>query len=371
MIKILHLIDNLGAGGRERQLIELVKKLDSNSNIHCSILTFSKTVHYQKIAYYNTPVFTIERRYKKDISLFFQLWRYISSNRPAILHTWSSMTAVYAAPLSRVLRIPLINGMVRSAHFKMSYSDERWIRARLTFPFSNVIISNCRAGLRAYGVPSRKAICIPNGFDFNRLKGLEDPSLIRAKYGIHTSKIVGMVASFSKNKDYRKYIRVAINVLRRRQDVTFLAIGDGNHLPLIKALVPSKLRKRIKFLGRLDNVESIINTFSIGVLITDISKHGEGLSNSIMEYMASGKPVIATDYGGNCELIKHGFSGYLVSRNDPSLFEAYIHRLLDDVELASILGKNGRNTITDEFSINKMVNRYKNLYNRIALGNSY
>ena len=109
----------------------------------------------------------------------------------------------------------------------MSFFNEGLFRARLTFPFSSVIVGNSIAGLKAYQVPKRKGICIYNGFNFNRITNLEIKAIVRSKFNINTAKIVGMVAGFFDRKDYETYLKTALLILKERTDVSFMAIGEG------------------------------------------------------------------------------------------------------------------------------------------------
>jgi glycosyltransferase involved in cell wall biosynthesis len=272
------------------------------------------------------------------------------------------MTSIYAAPVTKLLNISFINGMVRSAHENMSITDERRVRGLLTIPFADLVVSNTRAGLKAYRVPHKKRVCIPNGFDLHRLSSLESRNSIRSKLDIRTNHVVGMVASFSEKKDYNAFISTAIKVLENRRDVTFLAIGEGKSRDRIMKMAHGKYADRIRFTGRISNVESVVNVLDIGLLLTNIKNHGEGISNAIMEYMALGKPVIATDYGGNREIVSHGQNGYLVKNNNPESNAFYIRTLIEDQLLAKRMGENSRQIIENKFTMVKMLNAYKSIY---------
>ena len=119
---------------------------------------------------------------------------------------------------------------------------------------------------------------------------------------------------------------------------------------------------KIKFLGRQENVESIINIFNIGILMSNNKVHGEGISNSIMEYMILGKPVIATIGGGTRELVVDQQTGFLVKSESPEKLAEQILLLLKDTVLANKIGKAGKKRIISEFGLDKMVNKYYKLY---------
>jgi glycosyltransferase involved in cell wall biosynthesis len=279
--------------------------------------------------------------------------------RPHIVHSWNSMCSVYAAPLARLSGAKLVNGTIRAAQPELTWRDPDYFRAKLTAPLSNVVVANSAAGLRAYGVPAAKGVCIHNGFDQKRLASLSPPERIRAELSIETPQIV---CAFSRWKDYDTFVRAAAKVLDDRNDVTFLAVGDGPNLAAVQGGIEPRHRARLKFAGRRADVESIVNIFSVGVLLSVL---GEGLSNAIMEYMALGKPVIATDCEGNRELIEEGETGYLVPARDSGALANGIAKLLDSPVLAERLGENGRQRIRNAFSLESMTQSYHRLYRHI------
>lgn len=359
-MKIVHFIDSLRPGGKERQVVELLKGLLSK-DIECELVLMSNNIHYDSLSKFNIRIHYLIRRNKKDPIILFKLFNLCKEIRPDVIHSWDSMTSVYSVPIAKILNIKFVNGMIRDATPKFKFVDKAYIRSKLTFPFSDVIVSNSFAGIKAYNAPLNKRLFIHNGFDFSRLRNLKDREAIKAKFGICTEKIIGMVANFSNNKDYETYIAAAQMILKKRNDVTFLAIGHGDNLDKCKKLVRSQFKDKIKFLGKQQNVESIINVFDVGVLCS----HGEAISNSIMEYMALGKPVAATDGGGTKELVLHGETGFLIKSHNANDMGERIEQLLEDKDLAISMGNAGRERIKREFNLEKMTNLYIALYERV------
>ena len=248
------------------------------------------------------------------------------------------MTAVYLAPVCYLLKCSLINGMVTNVPSKQNLTNHHWLRGRLTFPFSHFVVSNSMAGLKAYRVPAGKGVVIPNGFNFERLKNITGKDLIREELKIETKHIVGMVASFSGQKDYPTYFKASQLVLAKRNDVTFLAIGLGTDSAGAWDLIKTINRNFFRLIGKRDDIEDLINTMDIGVLAT----FTEGISNSILEYMGFGKPVIATEGGGTCEIVQDGITGFLVQVENPEEMADRMETLLESRELRSGHGS-GRN----------------------------
>ena len=360
-IKVLFIVSNLSAGGQERQLIELLKGLAINKDINCELVIFSHNIHYNDLKKFEINIHYILRRHRKDIIVFFKFFKLCKKIKPDIIHTWGPTPAGYVFLIAKILGIKFINGFIRNA-FVPKIFDNNWFRSKLTFPFSDIITSNSKAGLISYGLQNnRKGIVIYNGFDLKRIEHLEDKELIKKSFSIKTKYVIGMVAAFSDKKDYETYIKAANIVLEKKNDVTFVAVGNGPNLDKCKSLVNLIFKDRIKFLGMQEDVESIVNIFDIGVLAT----YTEGISNSIMEYMALGKPVIATDGGGTNELLINNETGYLVEQGNVEQLTRKMLILLENSEKAKKMGNSGRNRIISKFSLEKMINSYFQLYKNI------
>ncbi len=364
-MRIVHIIDTLRSGGRERQLVELLKGLSKEKGISCDLIVMSDDIHYTYLNELGITVHKLIRKSKHDISCFFRLYQLVSSINPDILHSWGSMCSVYAMPYILVKPVLFVNGYLRSAPPNWNWRHQDWLRSKISFPISDVIVANSNAGLKVYKVPVDKGCCIYNGFDFDRVSSLENEPETRNRLGIQTKYVIGMVASFSDKKDFKAFILCGLSVLDSRKDVTFVSVGDGENRSVCEDLIPEKYKRNFVFTGKVLDTESIIRVFDVGVLLSNISLHGEGISNSIMEYMALGKPVVASDSGGNTELVKHDVTGFIVSGNSIEKVVPLLNKLLDDESLAYSYGNSGLKRIRTEFSFSSLVNRYKSMYSEI------
>ena len=118
----------------------------------------------------------------------------------------------------------------------------------------------------------------------------------------------------------------------------------------------------IKFLGLRNDVESIMKISDIGVLMSNNLKHGEGISNSIMEYMANGKPVIVSNNGGNSEIVLNDETGYIIDKNCHIILSNKIYALLSHSPTLKKFGMNSKSRILNHFNIETMVYKFKDLY---------
>ena len=360
-MKILFIIDTLGSGGKERRLTELLKALKVRQNIEFELVVMSRNIHYREVLDLGINIRYIIRETKKDISVFNKFYKLCRNYRPDIVHCWDSMTAVYLVPTCKLLHIKLVNGMVIDSPVRQNVFNKYWLRARLTFPFSDIIVGNSRAGLLAYKAPESRGYIVYNGFSSERTEKLINKEFIKKQLNINTDYMVGMVATFWENKDYPTYYEAAQSLLAKRKDITFLAIGNNTDSFESLNLIDKQYMENFRFLGKRSDIESYINSMDICILST----FTEGISNSIMEYMALGKPVVATRGGGTSEIVINEETGFLVDTSNPGELAGKIEILLNDRKLREKMGSAGRGRVKDIFSIEQMVTKYINLYNML------
>ncbi|HXS54573.1 MAG TPA: glycosyltransferase [Hanamia sp.] len=357
-MKILFFIDSLQFGGKERRLVELMKGIKPNTDIEFELVVMNKDIQFHEVFDLGIRIHYLIRKTKKDLSVFQKFYKICKIYSPYIVHCWDSMTAVYAIPSCKLLNLKLVNGLIVDAPVRQNIFNKHWFRAQLTFPFSNIIIANSKAGLAAYKVPTSKSYLIYNGFNFNRSNNIIQSDITRKELKINTKYIIGMIASFSVYKDYKTYFKAAQLLLNQRNDITFLAIGNNTDSTLAKNLIESKYLDHFKLLGKISGVESLINAMDICVLST----FTEGISNSILEYMALGKPVIASSGGGTDEIIENTKTGFLINQSNPAELSEKIEILLKDPELRNQMGTAGQKRIKKMFSIESMSNQYISFY---------
>jgi glycosyltransferase involved in cell wall biosynthesis len=365
-MKVLFIIDCLASGGKERRLTELMKMLRTKSTTLFELVVMSSDIHYKEVLELNIKIHYVLRKSKKDISVFGKLYAICRNYKPDIVHCWDDMTAVYIAPICKILKIKMVNGMVVDTPVNFSVRNKSWLRAKLTFPLSDLIIGNSHAGLKAYNAPVHKSICIYNGMHLSRFDNLKNQDIVLNEIFGGKSQhdfIVGMVAAFEDRKDYETLIKAAIVLVSIYDDIKFVFVGDGKNLKSIKSCIPTKVEGKFLFLGKRSEIELIVNSFDLGVLLTNTKVHGEGISNSILEYMAMSKPVIATKGGGTNELVVNNVNGYLIDAENVEQLIEKIQILKNNPLMRIEFGKNGRKLIGDKFEINVMTQKYLDQYN--------
>lgn len=364
--RILFFIGSFKGGGKERRLVELLSYLSDKNNYEIMVVVTDPIIdfpafHELKILYRIIP-----KTWKRnDLTVFYKFYKICREFNPHLIHTWGRIQSFYALPVVIGRGIPLVNGQITSAPPNANRWSLNKLLDRINFKFSTVILSNSRAGIEAYNPPLRKIKIIYNGISLSRFENLPAPEQVRSKYGISTPYTVVMVATFSGNKDYKTFFNVAEKITRVRHDITFIAVGGDT--PRERALIIPFMERAnrnpwIVLTGRITDVEAVVNSCTVGVLFSNNSKHGEGISNSIIEYMSLARPVMANDAGGTKEIVQHNVNGYLVTHQNENEIAALITELIDNPDKCRAFGKAGRKKIEEEFLIERMGKAFEQTY---------
>jgi glycosyltransferase involved in cell wall biosynthesis len=366
--RILFFLGSLRAGGKERRMIELLTYLKKKGNYKLMVVLTEDVVDFPAFYDLDIPYRVMSKVLPKyDPSIFYKFYKICREFQPDLIHSWGSVQSFYAIPAVSLQKIPLVNSQITAAPPDSARSSFSKVIDNANFKFSKLIISNSIAGLKAFQPPLEKSQVIYNGINLNRFEGLPEKERMKEKYNIKTPYAVAMVASISPNKDYDRFVQVAERVTAIREDVTFIGIGgycDGDER--YRNLVDITYNKpRIIFSGVIDEVEALVNACDVGVLFSNKAVHGEGISNSIMEYMALAKPVIANNAGGTGEILKDKVTGYLVDNENVDELVEMVLDLIENKEKNQNFGKKGREIIESVFSLEKMGESFEKAYMQV------
>ena len=366
MIKVLILNDELTRGGKERRIAELVKYCKLHYEIIFEIVVIHDKIEYEDIYETGYKIHTLKWAENKTIDSFKRLFAIAKSFNPDIIHSWSSMTDVIGVSLKMYTHKKLISSMIARVIPYRSLKDKDYRRALYTFPFIDFITSNTKAGLETYHAPKRKSSCIYNGFNFERSNNLQKAGVLKKQHNLENKFVVGMVAAFAERKDQETFISAALSLLKKYPGkIAFVLIGYGAYEEERRKQSGEHFQNDIIFIGMCNFVEEYINIFNVGVLCTNSEFHGEGISNAILEYMALGKPVIASEGGGTKEIVDDTINGLLIKPKQPELLEEKIIYLMNNPEKARDMGLQGQLKIRQHFSIEAMCSGFIKLYEKL------
>jgi glycosyltransferase involved in cell wall biosynthesis len=361
-MKLVFIIDSLGVGGKERRCIQLIKGLESLVQEKIHLILFDDIIGYSGVETLNVSIHKLNRKTPKEIGVAFRLYRCIKRIKPDIVLSWSLMGSFWLNLLSLFMRFIYISAYVANVNKPIFFSIGNIARL-FSFRFSKYIIGNSKVGLKTYGVPPKKSVLIYNGFDAERINNLSSIESVRDNLDITTRFLLVMGARVSYGKDYQTYIDAAKLILKERDDVTFLAVGDGPLLNYYESQLSIYESKFIRFIGHRENIEEIVNASDICILCSE----SEGISNFVLESMALGKPVIASNAGGMPEIVNDCVTGFLVEKKNKLQLKTKVIELLNDDVKRIRFGENSLKSVSANFTLNNMCNQFYSLFEKCML----
>lgn len=360
-MRLTFVVDTFTAGGKERRCLQLIQGLNSRGIKDIQFIIINNGIEYPELFETSVKIVVLNRKElgKSNYKTFWELRDGIKSFAPNIVVGWGAMSLFFLNLIKLTLPFRYIAAHV--ANTNKPRGKERIIMTGVNF-LADAIVGNSKAGLRIYKARPSKAYCFYNGFNSKRLAKAEgiDKESVKKDLGISTKYLVTMAARVDQWKDHRCFIDVAQQILSIRDDVTFLSIGKGIYLDIYQKETYNN--PRILFLGFREDVEKILSISDISVLCSNISFHGEGVSNTIVESMAFGVPVVATKSGGTPEIVEDGINGFCIENNEVSAFSQKIDLLLSQPDFRKNMASQCKATIKNRFTIEKSINDYISLF---------
>lgn len=354
------IIGRMGDGGKERQLLLLLKILKQHKDIVTHLLVMnSGGEREEEAAHFADKLVVLRGRKKIDLlSPLKKLIQLIREDQIGIIHTWGSGVWDFIGLLAgRWCQIPVFHNGIRSAPDHLNIYNRF---TRFSAKFADAAAANSRAGLKSFKLLDQpNSQVIYNGLDTSRFEGIQV---------VEEGHNLCMVANFRPGKDQLSLILAMPEVLKYFPDAILTLIGHdygtlSENLILVDEL---GISEAVKFITDCTNPEPIIGANQIGLLATDASEHGEGISNALLEYMALSKPVIATDSGGTPEVVIDDVTGFLVRPGSHEAISEKVIYLLKNPAEARKMGIKGKSTVKEQFSLTKMERDYINLYYKLS-----
>ena len=297
-----------------------------------------------------------------------RLARHLRRERIEIVHSYNFYPNVFAVPAARLARVPLVLASIRDTGAYLSPLQQRVHRDVCRLADRVVVNADAiRRWLVGQGYDGDKITVIPNGVNLGRF-GFGRPvdhARVRRELGMPAGvRLVAMVCRLSRVKGIEYFLEAAAAIAPSHPDVRFLVIGDASCAePAYADEVRAYARRlgvgdRVTFTGMRDDVPDLLSEVAVSVL----PSLSEGLSNTVLESMAAGVPVVATRVGGTAEAVEDGVTGLLVPPEDGVALTRAIVRVLDDRELAARLGRAGRERAVERFSLDAMIRATERLY---------
>lgn len=370
MIHIVHVLHSLGVGGTENGVVNLINALGGEFR-HSVVSMTTRGVLAERLAG-AVEVYPLGKRAGLDLVATARLAGALRRLRPDIVHSrnWGALDAL---PAARLAGVPvLIHGEHGWEASDPGGTSRRRNRLRrllspLVWRFTTVSRDLERWLTTTVGIPAAKIVTIVNGVDSARFADLPR-SEARLALGIPDDRVViGTVGRLNPVKDQGTLLEAFARLEGGPSDLALVLIGDGPTSDRLRerATRPD-LAGRVHFAGRRDDVPLLLR----GLDVFTLPSLNEGISNTILEAMASGLPVVATRVGGNGELVEDAVTGTLVPVGDPTALAQALAAYAGDPHLRALHGKAGRQRAVDAFGLDRMVERYRRLYLEAAEGRS-
>lgn len=368
MIRVALVIPTLDRSGAEKQLTLLATHLPREEfDLHVIALTRGGPYEVQ-LQSAGVPVTVLGKRWKLDPFAWWRLRQTLRRLRPDVVHTWLFAANAYGRLASSRSAQP--EGRPRLVVSERCV--DTWKRGwqlrldRRLITRTDRLVGNSRPVAEFYealGYPPERVQVIPNAVAPPPAPALSRARLLAELAIPPDAKLVAYNGRLAKQKRVDDLLW-ATQVLRQADPRTyFLVVGDGPERDrLIHRARQVEAESHVRFLGHRDDAASLLHNVDAFWLASDF----EGQSNSLMEAMAAGCPVVATSIPPNRELVSHGVQGFLVDVGDSAGFAQFTRKLFDDPELAARLGNAGRERMARDFSVDRMTAAYATLYRRLC-----
>jgi glycosyltransferase involved in cell wall biosynthesis len=379
-VRILKFMTRFGIGGTEKQVLNLSKRLDrTRFDLHFGCLDrWGQLADDFESEGFSLDEYPIKRLYGYNTQR--QQWKLARSllqNRIQLVHSYNFYANVFAVPAAKFARVPCVIASVRDLGVYMTPAQcrvQKWACG-----MADIVLVNAAAirdWLVQQGLAERKIRVVYNGVDVETFQAAGTGKAFRLELGIPLqTPIVTMLARLDPNKGLDYFLRAAPGILERRPDTHFVVVGetlafekgagatfdDTQGREFVRRATELGITDHIHFVGERSDVAAILSATTVSVLPST----SEGLSNTLLESMAAGSAVVATNVGGTPELIRDGREGLLVPPCDSHAIVEAVSSILEDDSLARRLSAQGLKRVRTSFSFEETTRQTEAIYDEL------
>jgi sugar transferase (PEP-CTERM/EpsH1 system associated) len=364
-IRILHVLHAFSHGGLENGIVNIIN--GSPDHLIHELCFLDRGGEFLQRLKRPVPYHELHKRPGNDIRLIFRLREIFRRRRIDIVHTrnWSGFDGVLAACL--IFNPTVIHGEHGRDIADLSGENRRRNLARRAVAFrANKFVAVSTDLYRwlkvTVRVPEKKLVCIPNGVDTDRFRPGRNLEL-RRSWGVADDEfVVGAVGRLDPIKNHRGLLVAVRSLNAKGHRVRLVIAGDGPERSKIESFLRPPFAPQPLLLGARADVDQLYRTFDLFVL----NSFAEGMSNTLLEAMATGLPAACTAVAGNMELVIDGKRGTLVRPGDDFALAETISKYIGSPEMRAAHGHNARAFIVEHFSLERMIRQYVSLYESAA-----
>ena len=364
MIRICHIISDTNIGGAGIYLCNLLSALDRRRFSVSVILPVGSLLSERLRRLDGVRVYEADITGDRSFSLsaILPICRILKEISPDIVHTHASLSGRIAARLCRVPRVFVTRHSAwETGRFR---GIKRLCSVFLSRLFGDLYIATADAARRdlyAIGVPTDRTVTVKNGSPEKTRASEKETALYRQRLAIpRDAFVVTMTARLSGEKGVDTLIRAAKKLLEKDGDYRFLIVGDGKEKGALSSLAKGYgIEDRVIFTGFLPDTSGVL---SLSNILVSASRGTETSSLAISEAMSLGIPIVASDFGGNTEMVRDGENGLLFPVDNSSRLADCIERLKKNDALSERLSRGARARYLREFTLSRMAHTYEILY---------
>lgn len=366
---VMHILHRFDTGGLENGVVNLINHMPASAYRHMVVALTEVTDFRLRLRPADVECVALHKPPGHGARLYPRLWRLLREKRPAIVHT-RNLAALEMQVPAWFSRVPVrIHGEHGRDVSDLDGSSRRYQRVRRLYsPFVSQYIALSR-DLASYltspvGIAARRVTQIYNGVDAQRFTPAPQPGAIAGcPFAAPAHWLVGTVGRMQTVKDQTLLARAFVRALalqpELRERLRLVMVGEG---PLRAAAQQVLDDAGVAEFAWLPGERSDVSDVMRGLSCFALPSLAEGISNTILEAMAAGLPVVATAVGGNAELVDHGRTGEIVPAGDVDALARALCRMATDPGRASAMGRAGRAEVERRFSLQAMVASYQRLY---------
>lgn len=368
MARIIYITQSLEKGGTEKQLSIIAARTRIFG--HEAIVVALSGGGWWESYLLQCGVSVFKRNFPSRILRLGTLFQFLDlvsllkKHKPDVVVSFLYTPSILGSIAAKLAKVPVIIASRRDCGFQRKEAPFPKCVEKYSYAATNIFVANSEAVRQSLHDNERldldKIRIIYNGIDCPVLSP-EGYLQSRKDLGIPEHKIVvGMVANFWPHKNHMMFVRAAKKVLEQESNVLFvLAGGYWEYQKEVESeIIKLGLKDDVRLIGQIESASNIMPGIDIGVLCSE----SEGFSNTILEYMSYGKPVVATRVGGNQEAVLDGETGYLVPWNDHAAMADALLALIRHPEKRFEMGRLGRNRVESEYNWKIVLNRWNELF---------
>lgn len=369
---ICHIIHRLDYGGLENGLVNLINHLPADRYRHAIVALTVATEFCRRIQREDVPVIEIGKRDGKDPSAYVRVWRALRELRPQIVHTRNlpALDMLAVAKLAGVRR--LVHGehgrdMIELDGRNARYNKLRRLSRHIVERYITVSQDLADWLVRDIGIDAQRVTAIYNGVDTSRFFPGDGRGSLPDGFAPKGSLVIGTIGRLEEVKDQPTLVSAFCRMIEWRPELRrclrLVIIGDGRlRGQLLDQLAAAQASELAWLPGFRSDTPALMRSLDVFVL----PSRREGISNTILEAMATSKPVVATAVGGSPEIVTDGVTGFLVPPSDPDAMARKLLTYVDHPALAETHGGAGKRRVDERFSLSAMLAAYREIYDALA-----